>query len=497
MKDWIPDAVIYQVNLRAFAAREPRNPVEAFAEMRAAEGVLSPLRFITEHLSYIKALGANVVYMMPPFLMGLEARKGLGSNYSIRDFRAIEPEFGTMDDFVGLVGRVHELGMRIIVDLTPNHTSRDNVWTSIEGIHCRREDGSLYYDYDWSDTAKLDYTNPRTRQEMHGVLSFWLDVCDGDGVDGFRFDMAHLINDRSFWDEALPELTSRHSGRDLLFLAESYGIANNKDLFERGMNAAYDDDFYKVCLYGYARDAEGRSRVCLSREAFSNSDFSRKAEVFAESGIAAAFELALMDYETGADSESGPWVARYTDNHDEGRGVYRVGGGAVRAVSQLTFLSGHCLPFLLCGQEFGAANRPTIHDRVKPCDKGYRVCGNSNEETGRVEGVEFEGNLFARGARERQAWYAFYHDLIELRAAHAALRRGSTRLYDVGEICGRHDRAVVAFERQWDGTLIRCAINMGSEPRRLTHLSGLAGDILYGRLDSGTLDPFGAIVTLV
>ncbi len=497
MKDWIPDSVIYQVNLRAFAAREPRNPVEAFDETRKGAEGASPLQFLTRNLDYIKEFGANVVYMMPPFPMGVEERKGVGSNYSIRDFRAIEPEYGTMEDFVGLVGRVHELGMRIIVDLTPNHTSRDNVWTSVDGIHCRNGDGSLYYDYDWSDTAKLDYTNPKTRHEMHGVLAFWLDVCDGDGVDGFRFDMAHMINDLSFWDDALPELKVRYSGRDLLFLAESYGVENNRGLFERGMNAAYDDDFYKVCAYGYARGEDGQSRICLSRDAFDNADFRSKAEAFERSGIAAAFEEAVMDYEAGDDCASGPWVARYTDNHDEGRGVYRFGDGAVRAVSRLVFLSGHCLPFLLCGQEFGAANRPTIHDRIKPCDKGFRLCGPDGEECGGTDGVEFEGSIFARGSRRRKAWYSFYKELIDLRAAHPALRRGSTRLHNVGEVCGKHDRTVVGLERKWDDTIIRCAVNMGPEPRRLKHLSGLAGDVLYGSLADGTLDPFEAIVTLM
>jgi hypothetical protein len=237
--------------------------------------------------------------------------------------------------------------------------------------------------------------------------------------------------------------------------------------------------------------------VCLSREAFGNADFSSKAEAFASSGIAAAFEKAIMDYETDDDSSTGPWVARYTDNHDEGRGVYRFGDGAVRAVSRLVFLSGHCLPFLLCGQEFGAANRPTIHDRVSPCDKGFRVCGPDCEQCGETPGVEFEGNIFARGARQRERWYRFYRDLIDLRAAHPALRRGSTALYDVGEACGKHDRTVVGLERTWGDSMIRCAVNMGPEPRRLKHLSGLAGDVLYGSLDGGTLDPFEAIVTLV
>ncbi|MDP6491287.1 MAG: hypothetical protein QGG69_05940, partial [Kiritimatiellia bacterium] len=72
-----------------------------------------------------------------------------------------------------------------------------------------------------------------------------------------------------------------------------------------------------------------------------------------------------------------------------------------------------------------------------------------------------------------------------------------TKLCDLGEVCGRHERTVVAFERQWDGSLIRCAINMGPEPRRLKHLTRLAGDVLYGALADGTLGPFEAVVTLV
>jgi glycosidase len=427
--------------------------------------------------------------------MGVEGRKGLGSPYSIRDFRAIEPECGTIEEFVALVRRAHQMDLRVIVDLTPNHTSRDNVWVGTPGIHCRNGDGSLYYDFDWSDTAKLDYTTPETRGAMRDVLMFWLDVCQGDGVDGFRFDMAHVINDLSFWNEVLPELRARHGDRELLFLAECYGVGRNRDLFARGMSAAYDDDFYKVCQYGYARGAAGESCVCLSREAFSNADFSAKAEAFASGGIAAAFERALMDYEAGGAGAAGPWVARYTDNHDEGRGRYRFGDGAVRAVSRLIFLSGRCLPFLLCGQEFGALNRPPIHDRIKPCDKGYRVCGSDCEHRHVVAGVEFEGNLFARTAAERAAWFALYRDLIALRAAQPALRRGVTELRDVDEECATDQRHVVAFDRKLDNTTLCCAVNMGPYPRRLRNLSLLAGEVLYGRLRDGALGPFEAIVT--
>ncbi len=496
MKNWIPDSVIYQVNLRAFAAREPRNPVEVAEEVVAGWKGSSPIAFLTRNLEHIKTLGANVVYLMPPFPTGVEGRKGVGSNYSIRDFKAVDSEYGTLDEFKALVARVHELGLKIIVDLTPNHTSRDHVWTQVEGVHCRRADGSLFYDFDWSDVAKLDYANTRTRQEMAGVLAFWLELCSGDGVDGFRFDMAHMINDLSFWDETLPGLQQACPDRKLLFLAESYGVGNNRGLFGRGMNAAYDDDFYKVCFDGYARDQSGRSRGCLSKDAFGNPDLCEKASAFSQAGIAAAFELALMDYATRDAGEKGPWVARYVDNHDEGRGIYRFGREAVMAVMRLVFLSGNCLPFLLCGQEFGAENRPTIHDRIKPCDKGYRVCAPDGTHRETVEGVEFEGNLFARLPDERSRLYRFYRELIALRAANPALRRGDTRLLDAGEVCDPHARAVVAFERLHEGARLRCAVNMGEASRRLSNHAMLSGRPLYGSLDGDTLAPFSAVVSM-
>ncbi len=68
--------------------------------------------------------------------------------------------------------------------------------------------------------------------------------------------------------------------------------------------------------------------------------------------------------------EHSAWLARYTDNHDEGRGLHRFGEGAVKAMMQLVFMAPHTLPFILCGQEFGAANRPSIHERMGVCDKG-------------------------------------------------------------------------------------------------------------------------------
>jgi len=287
--NWISSAIIYQLNLRSLAAREPRNAAEASREKRLRE---SPLAYAARNIRALKGLGVNVLYLLPPYPIGVEARKGIGSPYSIRDFRAVEPEYGTMDDLKAFVRRAHEYGLKVIFDITPNHTSRDHVWTGEHPeFYVRDDTGGLYYDYDWSDTAKLDYSERGLRRTMLEVYDFWLSVLgvgeDGrpEGVDGFRLDMAHMISDLSFWSEALPVLKERHKGRQLLFLAESYGTRNNMDLFMLGINAAYDDDFYKTCYYLYGVGKEGKSMIELSDQAAANNDFKDKLEAFRRGGL--------------------------------------------------------------------------------------------------------------------------------------------------------------------------------------------------------------------
>jgi glycosidase len=486
MKTWIDSAVIYQINPRSLAAREPRNAFEAAGWREPSE---SALAYVTRGLARLKRLGVNTIYLMPPYPMGNVGRKGIGSPYSIRDFQAVDPEYGTIEDLTALIAQAHRRKLRLILDITPNHTSRDHVWTQQHpDFHVRNGDGTLFHDFDWSDTAKLDYRRPELRRAMIEVYEFWLTR----GVDGFRLDMAHIVNDPTFWNEATAELRARYPDRELLFLAESYGARNNRDLFSRGINAAYDDDFYKVCVYGYAVDPDGRSMIRLAPEAWHNGDFAELLAAFREGGIAGAFERALGVYEESLPAGAGPWLARYTDNHDEGRGVYRFGRGATRAAMTLAFLSPHAIPFLLTGQEFGALNRPPIHVRAGVCDKGRRVVAGGGEHT--EPGIEFEGNVFARSGVEREEWYGFYRNLIRLRSRNAALRGGAFRLLDAGERCERAARTVVAFERGGRGVNMRCAVNMGPDTRVLERAELFEGTRLWGGLEHGALAGFEAVV---
>ena len=312
--------------------------------------------------------------------------------------------------------------------------------------------------------------------------------------------MAHFINDTGFWDESLPTLRAKYRDRELLFLAESYGTDNNLALFKRGMGAGYDDDLYKVCQFGYARDETGQSVIALSQDAQHNGDFADKLAAFTHGGMAAAVERALLNY-TDASAQGRlngtgrPVLLRYTDNHDEGRAVFRYGPGAARAMNQLIFMAPDTMPMLLTGQEFGAENRPPIHQRIGTCEKGYRVVTAAGSDT--REGIEFEGNCFARGLGQRQDWYHFYRELLALRATQPALRRGNFALLDVQEDAPDAKRSVIAFRRTLDATTLHCAINLGPQPRRLGQKNFFAGDVLYGQLENDVLPPFAGIITRV
>jgi len=501
MKNWISSAVIYQINLRSLAHREPRNAFEAAREKRVDE---SPLAYVTRNLPIIRKLGTNVIYFMPPYPIGNAFRKGIGSPYSIRDFKAIDPEYGTTEEMAVLVRRAHKLGFKVIFDITPNHTSRDNVWiTEHPDYYVKRDNGEVFYDCDWSDTAKLDYTKPGLRQAMQDIYNYWLSFLgtdehgQPDGIDGFRLDMAHFINDKSFWNEAMPILKQKHASRQLLFLAECYGLDNNMDLFQREINAAYDDDFYKNCQYLYGVTEENyQTKIVIEDGLDRNDSYRDRYQALMSSGIAGAFETSIMNYESRLKAgEDAPYVARYTDNHDEGRGMYLYGEGAVRAVNALIFCAPHTLPFILTGEEFGALNRPPIHDRMNPIGKRRRIVNPATGQVRTQESVEFEGNIFLRDVADRQSLYSYFQSLIKLRAKNSALAKGTFALWDAGEAIERNLRSVTSFVRSHRQQHLLCAINLGAEDRKLNRAEIFrSGQIEFGSLNGDILPAFSAIV---
>ena len=207
--EWAGSTVLYEMNVRQFT------PEGTFA---AAERQLPRLR----------ELGVDIVWLMPVYPIGEKGRKGsLGSYYAIRDYRAINPEFGTMADFERFLDRAHKLGMRVILDYVANHTSPDHAWVTEmpSEWYVRDSTGVPVVQYDWTDIAKLNYATPAVREAMFDVLKFWTDK----GVDGFRCDAAKEMPD-DFWTDAFVRL--RAVRPDLFLLAEAEGPQFHADGFD-------------------------------------------------------------------------------------------------------------------------------------------------------------------------------------------------------------------------------------------------------------------------
>jgi glycosidase len=181
-------------------------------------------RGVIDGLDRIHASGANVVWVMPIHPIGALNRKGsLGSPYAARDYRAINPAYGTAADFRALVKAVHARGMKLILDWVPDHTSPDHAWVKEHPDYYMRNergepsvprepDGKLT---DWTDVVQLDYGNPEVRREMIATMRWWL---QGFGLDGFRVDVAGFIPS-DFWREAVPAIRAAVPRR-ILLLAE-------------------------------------------------------------------------------------------------------------------------------------------------------------------------------------------------------------------------------------------------------------------------------------
>jgi glycosidase len=480
----------YQINLRSISNQAPRNPLEALREAENGPAViLSPLASVEKDLALIADLGVELLHIMPPFRMGQLARKGIGSPYAVADYMEIDPEFGSKVEWFALVRKAHRLGMKIILGFMPNHTARDHIWIHEDSEnYVEGEDGSPGFDFDWSDTAKLNYTHPPLRRKVTDTLLYWLKGEDPEsGVDGYRMDMAHMINDLSFWNEAIPEL-EQASDHPLLLLAECYGLERNLDLFKRGFHSAYDDDFYKIAQYGYAKDAQGNSRLLLDPEAEHNGDFAPRLANWKRGGIAAAVQGLIAEYQTRAPQNI---LARYVDNHDEGRGVYRFGPQACRVMMDLAACMPQSIVFTLAGQEAGAMNRPPIHEYFSICDKGFRLI--DGDQIRNEEGIEFEGNQFFRTAEERLQAVSEARKRFDLHQ-HPVLRNGSWIPLDVGEQAAGPERTVVAFTRVFNGERLHCLFNLGHEDRHLKRLPD--GNMCYGSNTGNTLPAFTSRILL-
>jgi glycosidase len=211
------DIVMYEINERAFSTS-------------------GNFQGIIDRLDSIKALGINVIWLMPINPVGIV--RGLNSPYCVKNYKEVNAEFGTLDILRNLVTQAHQKNMAVIIDWVANHTAWDNPWVSAnKAWYTQDAAGNIVIPAgtNWNDVADLNYTNNDMRLAMIKAMKYWVLAAN---VDGFRTDAADMVP-ADFWKQAIDTLHTI-PGRNLILLAEG----NRSDHFASGFQMNFGWDFY-------------------------------------------------------------------------------------------------------------------------------------------------------------------------------------------------------------------------------------------------------------
>lgn len=362
---WWRSAVVYQIYPRSFADSD-------------GDGI-GDLNGVRSKLPYLQKLGVDAIWLSP-FYASPQADAG----YDVSDYRDVDPVFGTLEDARNLIGESHHAGLKIIVDLVPNHTSDQhawfraalaaapgsperaryifregrgsggerppNNWSSNFGgpAWTRLADGWWYLHLFAAAQPDLDWTNPAVAQDFKAILRFWLDL----GVDGFRIDVAHGLAK----DPALPDLTTTE-----LLTADSTGehpYWDRDDVHEvyRGWREVIDDypgDRIFVAE-AWVPNPDRFARYLRADELHTAFNFN-----FLEAGWDAAANRRVIDQTIAELRDVGAPATWVLSNHDVVRHVTRFGGGTVglrrakAATAMMLALPGGA--YLYQGEELGLA----------------------------------------------------------------------------------------------------------------------------------------------
>lgn len=220
---WTKNATIYEANIR----------------QHSKEGSFQKFE---EYLPELKKMGVKVIWLMPINPIGEKNRKGpLGSYYAVRDYKGVNPEFGTPADFKKLVESIHAQGMYVIIDWVPNHTAWDHPWTEKHPEFYKKDkDGKFVPPVpDWADVIALDYSNQQLRKEMLEAMRFWLTEYN---IDGFRCDVAAMVP-TDFWNDTRKELDKT---KKVFMLAEAHEFELHEKAFDMTYGWQYKDLFNEI-----------------------------------------------------------------------------------------------------------------------------------------------------------------------------------------------------------------------------------------------------------
>lgn len=327
---------------------------------------------IIQKIPHLAELGINAVWISPFFKSPND-----DGGYDISDYYAVQDQFGTLADFKEMLDRLHENGIKLIVDLVVNHTSTAHKWFQ----EAKKSKNNAYRDYYyWADRpptswqscfggsawqfdettrqyylhsfavtqADLNWENPKVREEVEKIVDFWVDL----GVDGFRCDVLDMIS-KDFekglngngprLDEFIREIFGRETTSRLYTIGECWGV-DEKRLYQ--LTAAERGELTASFLAGNITNCRGRFQPI-------SPDFDAIHRYFTK------YQLFTQQH--------GLIFAPFFENHDQGRCVSRFADDKKYRYESATFFAtllytSRGTPFILQGQEFGTPNAtyPTI-----------------------------------------------------------------------------------------------------------------------------------------
>ena len=305
---WTEKAVLHQINTRQFTR----------------EGTF---RAAMAELPRLKELGVDILWLMPIQTIGEQNRKGtLGSPYSVKDYTAVNPEFGTEADLHAFIDAAHAMGFKVILDWVANHTAWDNAWVTEHSERYERDWKGDFHPtpwWDWSDIIDLDYDEPGVRKAMTEALAYWGREFD---VDGYRADVAGYVP-IDFWEQARADLNEI---KPVFMLAEW----KDPELTRKAFDAVYAWDWHQTAK----RVAKGEA------------DATAFYGYYSENESAWPKEAMRMTYIANHDSNA--WEGTQYENF----------GAALPAMIALSF-TGEGLPTIYNGQEACNSKRLEFFER--------------------------------------------------------------------------------------------------------------------------------------
>jgi len=500
---WWQHGVIYQIYPRSFQDSN-------------GDGV-GDLQGIISRLDYLQWLGVDCVWLSPIFSSPMA-----DFGYDISDYQGIHPLFGTMDDFDELLNEVHSRGMKLLLDLVPNHTSDQHPWfleskSSKDNPkrdwyiwHDGKEDGGLPnnwlsvfggHAWEWDDATQqyyyhaflkeqpdLNWRNPEVQAAMMNVMRFWLDK----GIDGFRVDvMWHMVKDAQLRDNP-PFPGSTYDAGDLIY--DHYTPVYSTDQPEvhdivrmmRAVTDEYDDrvligeiylPIHKLVTY-YGQDNKG-------------AHLPFNFQLLTLPWDAPQIAMAIDEYEGALPSEGWPnWVL---GNHDKPRISSRVGRAQAK-VAALMLLTLRGTPTIYYGDEIGMRDVPIPMDEIVDPQGLNMPDLNVSRDPARTP-MQWSNDIHA-GFSNHKPWLRlpfnsgrvnvekqkddeysklwFYRKLIQLRKKHAALNIGAYRPVYA-------DQQLISYIRERNDERFLIILNLSHRPAYFKpRQESFTGTILLG-----------------